>query len=76
MQPGSIDFEEMNWYETMMFYGYQESEDGVSICSPSVDADHKLMPSLVEKVLLPKLIGAHLNILCLTNKLSYVLNQQ
>ena len=53
-QPSSIEFEEMNWYETLMFYGYQEDEDpAVS----SHDADQKLMPSLVERVVLPKLIG-------------------
>jgi GC-rich sequence DNA-binding factor len=46
------DFEEMGWYETLMFYGYKE---GAEI--DKSDPDNKLMPSIVDKVLLPKLTG-------------------
>ena len=50
-----VDFEEMPWYEALMFYGYKEGEDP----SPA-DLDLKLIPSLIEKVLLPKLTGIHI----------------
>ena len=40
----------MRWYESLMFYGSQEGQD-------KSDADLKLIPNLIEKVLLPKLTG-------------------
>ena len=45
----------MEWYESLMFYGYREGED----LDPK-DSDLKLIPSLIEKVLLPKLTGIHI----------------
>ena len=45
------DFEEMSWFENLMFYGFHdESYD------PD-DEDTKLIPRLAEKALLPKLTG-------------------
>ena len=42
----------MAWYEAVMFYGFQED-----VKLDNNDSDIKLVPSLVEKVLLPKLTG-------------------
>ncbi|XP_078001429.1 PAX3- and PAX7-binding protein 1-like [Glandiceps talaboti] len=44
------DFEHMEWFESLMFYGFREGE-GIE----KEDPDVKLMPSLLEKVVLPKL---------------------
>ncbi|XP_022100458.1 PAX3- and PAX7-binding protein 1-like [Acanthaster planci] len=44
------DLEEMPWYESMLFFGFQQSED-----IDSEDLDASLIPSLVQKVVLPKL---------------------
>ena len=51
-QEGCQDFESMAWYEAVMFYGFQED-----VKLDNNDSDIKLVPSLVEKVLLPKLTG-------------------
>jgi GC-rich sequence DNA-binding factor len=55
LQKNCRDFEEMSWFETLIFYGHQ---DGVTI-APN-DSDLKLMPNIIEKVLLPKLTGIHI----------------
>ncbi|XP_064627952.1 PAX3- and PAX7-binding protein 1-like [Lineus longissimus] len=44
------DFERMPWFQTLMFYGFKEGD----AIDPN-DADVKLLPSVIEKVLLPKL---------------------
>ena len=44
------DFEESSWFETLIFYGHNEGS-----ATARHDADLKLMPSIIEKVLLPKL---------------------
>ncbi|XP_077865029.1 PAX3- and PAX7-binding protein 1-like [Saccoglossus kowalevskii] len=50
LEPHCVDIEEMRWFESLIFYGFREY-DGID----KEDLDNKLMPSLVEKVILPKL---------------------
>ena len=52
MQKESREFEEINWYEALMFYGYREGES-IDI----MDSDVKILPSMVDKVMLPKCTG-------------------
>lgn len=42
----------MRWYESLMFYGFREGDS-----LDDKDEDIKLMPSMIEKVILPKIIG-------------------
>ncbi|KAL5009833.1 hypothetical protein ScPMuIL_012138 [Solemya velum] len=44
------DFEDLSWYETLVHYGFEDEE---SICKD--DDDIKLLPLIVEKIILPKL---------------------
>lgn len=44
----------MDWFNTLLFYGYQESRE-----LDKEDADIKLLPNVVDKIVLPKLIGAY-----------------
>jgi len=49
-QENCRDIEELPWFESLMFFGFEEGE--------SVDAeddDVKLLPAVVEKTILPKL---------------------
>ncbi len=64
LQVDCANFEEASWFESLMFYGYQEGHT-----QHSDDADIKLMPSLIEKVLLPKLTGIHILSLLSTRRL-------
>ena len=41
----------MNWYKTLLTYGYHGGKDNIE------DEDLKLIPHVIEKVLLPKLTG-------------------
>ena len=52
LQEGCGSFEENPWFESLMFYGYRDREE----LQPD-DNDIKLIPSIIEKVLLPKLTG-------------------
>lgn len=52
MQADCCDFEEMSWFEVLMFYGYREGEE-----PDSSDEDLQLIPQLVDKVLVPRLTG-------------------
>lgn len=45
------DFERMEWYETVMKYGYKPNETESELAD---DPDIRLMPTLVEKIILPK----------------------
>ncbi|XP_069492435.1 PAX3- and PAX7-binding protein 1 isoform X2 [Ambystoma mexicanum] len=45
------DFEKMSWFESLLFYGCEESEQDQE------DVDISLLPTLVEKLILPKLAG-------------------
>ncbi|KAM4047704.1 PAX3- and PAX7-binding protein 1 [Anomaloglossus baeobatrachus] len=49
LEPRCCDFESMGWFESLLFYGCEEKE------YDSEDADILLLPSLVEKVILPRL---------------------
>ncbi|XP_040279134.1 PAX3- and PAX7-binding protein 1 isoform X1 [Bufo bufo] len=49
LEPKCRDFEGMSWFESLLFYGCEEKE------YDKEDADILLLPSLVEKVILPKL---------------------
>ena len=51
MQKGCKDFEEMTWFESLMFYGIQDNS-----FDPD-DEDINLIPRMAEKALLPKLTG-------------------
>ncbi|KAM4699586.1 PAX3- and PAX7-binding protein 1 [Discoglossus pictus] len=50
------DFESMMWFESLLFYGCEEKE------YDKEDADVVLLPSIVEKVILPKLAGVAENV--------------
>ncbi|XP_030058017.1 PAX3- and PAX7-binding protein 1 isoform X2 [Microcaecilia unicolor] len=45
------DFESMLWFESLLFYGCEEKEQDKS------DVDIALLPTIVEKVILPKFTG-------------------
>lgn len=47
------DFERMEWYKTIMKYGYKVNETEADLAD---DPDVRLMPTLVEKIILPKLM--------------------
>ncbi|CAI9607598.1 unnamed protein product [Staurois parvus] len=49
LEPNCCDFESMMWFESLLFYGCDVQE------ADKEDADVALLPSLVEKVVLPKL---------------------
>ncbi|XP_072254311.1 PAX3- and PAX7-binding protein 1 isoform X2 [Pyxicephalus adspersus] len=55
LEPKCRDFESMMWFECLLFYGCDENAD-------KEDADVALLPSLVEKVILPKLTGVAENV--------------
>ena len=44
------DFEEMGWFEILMFYGFREGSD---VAMSDDDDDSHLIPSLVERAVLP-----------------------
>ncbi|XP_063812522.1 PAX3- and PAX7-binding protein 1 [Pseudophryne corroboree] len=50
LEPKCCDFESMMWFEALLFYGCEEKDD-------KEDVDRALLPSIVEKVILPKLTG-------------------
>lgn len=52
LESGCKNIESMSWFNTLLFYGYQESEE-----LSREDSDLKLLPSVVDKVVLPKLIA-------------------
>lgn len=49
--PSIRDFENMLWFESLLFYGCEEREQEKD------DVDVALLPTIVEKVILPKLTG-------------------
>ena len=49
LQAKNKDFEEMGWFEILMFYGFREGND----VAMSDDDDTHLIPSLVERAVLP-----------------------
>ncbi|XP_053561943.1 PAX3- and PAX7-binding protein 1 [Bombina bombina] len=51
LEPKSSDFESMMWFESLLFYGCEEKE------YDQEDTDIALLPSIVEKMILPKLTG-------------------
>lgn len=48
------DLEKMEWYETVMKYGFKPNETETQIMD---DPDIRLVPSLMEKIVLPKITG-------------------
>ena len=52
VQDGCLEFERAKWYDTLILYGLKEgeTEDGLK-----QDPDLQLVPTIIEKVLLPKL---------------------
>ena len=42
----------MKWFEILLFYGYQESEE-----PDPEDEDTQLIPELFDRVILPKVTG-------------------
>ena len=52
LQENCKDFEELRWYESLIFYGFKEGE-----VIDKEDDDVKLLPAIVDKILLPKLSG-------------------
>lgn len=47
-----MDFEDTKWFDTLVFYGFKLTET-----IAKEDDDVRLLPSIVEKVVLPKLSG-------------------
>lgn len=52
LQADCMDFEDTKWFDTLVFYGFKLQE---TIAKD--DDDIRLLPSIVEKVVLPKLSG-------------------
>ena len=52
-QENCVDFENSRWFSSLLHYGDTTNDDGVS----ADDVDMKLIPSIVEKLLLAKLTG-------------------
>lgn len=48
------DLEKMEWYETIMKYGYKPTETEAELID---DPDIRLIPTLIEKIILPKITG-------------------
>lgn len=48
-----VDFEKMDWFEAIMKYGFDENETESSLAD---DPDVRLVPTLIEKIILPKLM--------------------
>lgn len=46
------DLERTDWYETIMKYGYKANETEANL---SDDPDIRLIPTLIEKIILPKI---------------------
>jgi len=51
LQPNCADIERSNWFRSLVFYGCKDP----SVCPD--DPDIKLVPSIIDKVLLPRLTG-------------------
>lgn len=51
------DLEKMEWYETAMKYGFKPNEIETQLLD---DPDIRLVPSLMEKIVLPKITGIKL----------------
>lgn len=54
------DFEESQWYACLVFLGLHNEEDEASI----EDDDVKLLPAIVDKIILPKLTSKTISSLC------------
>lgn len=54
LQESCADFEESAWFNDLLFYGYDEE---VILHRVDDDDDVKVLPSIVDKVLVPKLTG-------------------
>lgn len=50
---GFMDIEKMYWYNTTMLYGYVHGETQTSLAN---DPDVRFVPSIVEKIILPKIM--------------------
>lgn len=54
LEENCVDLERMEWYDVAMKYGFDENETETALAK---DADVKLVPTLIEKILLPKITG-------------------
>lgn len=54
LDENNIDLERMEWYEVLIKYGYDSNETETSVLE---DPDIRLIPTLIEKIVLPKLTG-------------------
>ena len=50
LQERCKDVEEMRWFDSLLFYGFEESNP-----IDKEDDDNKLLPAVVDKIVLPKL---------------------
>ena len=64
LQEKCRDFEENSWFDTMLFYGFRHDE-----IIESVDDDIKLLPTVVEKIIQPRLTGKINNSLSVTDEI-------
>lgn len=53
LEENSLDLEKMHWFSTIMKYGYVSGETEESLLN---DPDVKFVPSVVEKIILPKIM--------------------
>lgn len=53
VQVGCPNFENMLWFESLLFYGCDEQ----SAMKQEEDVDNGLLPAIVERIILPKLAG-------------------
>lgn len=59
------DLEKMEWFETVMKYGFKSTETENQLMD---DPDIRLVPTLLEKIVLPKITGIE-NIDCFFNSI-------
>lgn len=58
LQEDCEDFEDMGWYNCLVFFGYRSGQE-----VDKEDSDIKILPALVEKIILPKLTCTTLSLL-------------
>ena len=51
------DIEKLNWYSAVMLYAWSEEETEETL---KQDPDVHLVPTLLEKIILPKIIGKNI----------------
>lgn len=55
------DLEKMDWFETVMRYGFKSNETVAKLLD---DPDIRFVPTLIEKIVLPKITGTYYRNCC------------